>query len=256
MSQRNLKGKVAIVIRASSEIGRAVALRLSRDGAAIVAHYASETDMTDELVAEIGRAGGQAMALWADVSTAEGAQQIFNDAIGHFGKVDILINDAVIIIRSLLADTKEEEFDRVKAVHNCTNGTIRICEEAARHLADGGRIITFSCPHHAVFNPLFHAQLDHDRAIGQINHVLMKELGPRGITLNTVLPETTDDEMFRPHVMKARKQSMSKLEIMGQPPALYDVAEAVAHLVAADAQWLTGQRIRANWSVQAEQDGR
>ena len=257
MPERNLKGKVAIIIGATSAIGRAVALTLSRSGAAVVLH--DPTDSPEGLVAEVEHAGGQALAVQADLSKAEEVQRLFQETIAHFGKVDILVNDSRAILETTLADTKEGEFERVKAIKECSNATVYVCEQAARHLADGGRIINFCSSLGSVFDATFHAEMEYDRAIRQIHHILSKELGPRRITLNTVSPGSTDDEVFEKASEKMlgrfrrsgteeekQKEKTAEMERLAQPQAF---ANVVAHLVADEAYWLTGQTIRANWAM-------
>ncbi len=137
-----LQGKVAIVTGASRGIGRAIALRLGRDGAAVVVNYANRADEAQAVVDNLVKAGGRALAVKADVSKVAEVKNLFDAALSHFGGLDILVNNAGVILYKLLADTTEEEFDRLFAIN--VKGTYFACQQAAKQMADGGRIINFS----------------------------------------------------------------------------------------------------------------
>ena len=194
MAQQSLSGKVAIVTGSSRGIGRAVALRLARDGAAVVVNYAGGAAAAGEVVAEIEKAGGRALAVKADVSKVADVTRLFDEAIGRFGKVDVLVNNAGLILYKLLADTTEEEFDRLFAVN--VKGTYFACQQAAKRMADGGRVVNFSSSTTSLMLPTYSAYVGTKGAVEQITHVFAKEMGPRGITVNCVSPGPTDTELF------------------------------------------------------------
>jgi 3-oxoacyl-[acyl-carrier protein] reductase len=244
MPPQNLQGQVAIVTGASRGIGRAVALRLARDGATVVVNYAANATLAEQVVAEIEKAGGRALAVQADVSQVPQVQRLFDEAIGHFGKLDILINNAGIIVYKPLVDVSEEEFDRVMAIN--AKGTFFACQQAARRMADGGRIINFSTSLTGLMLPTYSAYVASKGAVEQITRVLAKELGPKRITVNVVSPGTTDTELFSQGKTEQQKQSMAKLAALGRLGQPGDIADVVALLVSEDAHWITGQNIRPN----------
>src|SRR4051812_3529815 len=94
MATGTLEGKVALITGASRGIGRAVALRLARDGAAVVVNYAGDAEAAGRVVAEVESLGGRARAVRADVGVVADVARLFDEAIGHFGTLDILVNNA------------------------------------------------------------------------------------------------------------------------------------------------------------------
>ena len=136
MADKRLEGKVAIVTGASRGIGRAVALRLSRDGAGVVVNYVGRAALAGEVVKQIEQAGGQAIAVQADVSQVPQIKRLFDEAIRRFGRLDILINNAGVILYKTLEETSEEEFDRLFAIN--VKGTFFACHgERGVARADG-----------------------------------------------------------------------------------------------------------------------
>ena len=244
MPQKNLDGKVALVTGASRGIGRAIALRLARDGAAVVVNYVAQVADAAHVVADIEKAGGRALAVQADVGKVPDIARLFDATIQHFGKLDILVNNAGTILHKLLADTSEEEFDHIMATN--AKGTYFACQQAARRMADGGRIVNLSSSLTALMLPNFTAYVASKGAIEQITHVLAKELGQRGITVNVVSPGTTDTELLGRNRTEEQNRQYAQLAALGRLGQPADIADVVAMLVSDDGHWITGQNIRAN----------
>src|SRR5208283_1327147 len=125
--QMRLDGKVALVTGASRGIGRAIAVRLGRDGAAVVVNYSGNHKAASETVATIEAASGRAVAVQGDVGKLGDIQRLFDAAFEHFGKLDILVNNAGIMFNKPVADVTEEEYDRIFAVNvkGTLNETLR-----------------------------------------------------------------------------------------------------------------------------------
>src|SRR3954452_12981067 len=189
MGTGTLDGRVALVTGASRGIGRAIALRLARDGAAVVVNYAGNAEAARGVVAEVEALGGRAVAVQADVGRVADVARLFDEAIGHFGRLDILVNNAGTILYKPLAEVTEEEFDRIFAVN--VKGTYFACQQAARRMAAGGRIVTFSSSPTALVLPTYPAYGANRGPVEQLSHVLAKEPGPRGIPVNVVSPGPT-----------------------------------------------------------------
>ena len=145
-------------------------------------------------------------------------ERLFDETFRHFGRLDILVNNAGIMFNKPLAEVTEEEFDRIFAVN--VKGTFFACQQAARRMADGGRIINFSSSTTAMMLPTYGAYVATKGAVEQMSHVLAKELGPRGITVNVVSPGPTDTELFgqgKTEQDKQRFAQMAALGRLGQP---------------------------------------
>jgi len=239
-----LKGKVALVTGASRGIGRAIAERLAHDGAAVAVNYGSNAGEARKVVAAIEAAGGRAFAIQADVGRVPEIVRLFDETLGHFGKIDILVNNAGVMIIKPVADTTEAEFDRIFAIN--VKGTFFACQQAATRLSDGGRIINLSSSTTARMMPAYGAYVATKGAVEQLTRAMAKELGPRGITINTVSPGPTETELFldgkTPEQIRQAGQ-MSAFGRLGKPP---EIADAVAFLASDAARWISGQNLRVN----------
>jgi 3-oxoacyl-[acyl-carrier protein] reductase len=240
----NLKGKIALVTGASRGIGRAIAEKLAESGAAVIVNYANNAGEAQKVVAGIQAAGGSAMAMQADIGRVPEIVRLFDESIAHFGKLDILVNNAGIMFAKPVSVTTEAEFDRIFAIN--VKGTFFACQQAATRLADGGRIINFSSSVTARFMPTYGAYAATKGAVEQLTRSLAKELGPRGITINTVSPGPTETEMFTTGKTPEQIAFFAKqtaFDRLGQPK---EIAEVVAFLASEAASWISGQNIRAN----------
>jgi 3-oxoacyl-[acyl-carrier protein] reductase len=240
----NLKGKVAIVTGASRGIGRAIAQRLAKDGAIVIVNYAGSEQQAREVVVDIEGTGAQAIAVRADVSKVSDVVRLFDATFERFGRLNILVNNAGVIVYKLLADMTEEEFDRIFAVN--VKGTFFTCQQAAKRMADGGRIINLSSSATAMMLPKYTAYVATKGAVEQLTHILAKELGHRKITVNGVSPGPTDTELFSEGKTEEEKQRLIQLTALGRLGQPQDIADVVAMLCSDDAHWITGQNVRAN----------
>ena len=134
--------KVAVVTGASGGIGRAVALRLARDGVAVVVHYSGNAAKAEETIAEIKGGGGRAIAVQANVAIVADVEHLFQTAVDTFGAIDVVVNCAGIMPLVRIADGDMEVFDQVIATN--LRGAFIVLGQAARHVAPGGLIIVFS----------------------------------------------------------------------------------------------------------------
>ena len=134
-----LNGKVALVTGASKGIGAAIAKSLAAEGASVVVNYASSKAGADAIVAEIGAAGGKAVAVRGDVSKAADAQAIVNAAIERFGRLDILVNNSGVYAFSPLEEITEEHFHKHFNVN--VLGLLLTTQAAVKHLGEGSSII-------------------------------------------------------------------------------------------------------------------
>jgi 3-oxoacyl-[acyl-carrier protein] reductase len=245
-----LTGKVAIVTGASRGIGRAIAERFAQDGAAVVVNYSQSADQAKEVVTTVESRGGQAVAIQADMSRVPEIRRLFQETSTRFGHVDILVNNAARFVYNPIAETTEEEFDRVFALN--TRGAFFAMQEAARVLPDRGRIINISTGGTTVGMPCLGVYLGSKSALEEFTLVLANELGPRGITVNTVLAGVTETQMlddlfqFWPPEVRTMLIQRTPMGRLGQPR---EVADVVAFLASEDARWVTGQSIRADGGI-------
>jgi 3-oxoacyl-[acyl-carrier protein] reductase len=241
----SLQGKVAIITGSSRGIGRAIAERLGRDGANVVITYAGNRDKAQEVVRAIEAAGSQAIAIQLDVRNLEEVRALFEKTIEYFGKVDILVNNAAG--KNIFKPTSEMSEDEYNSMFDITRGVYFTLGQAAHHLADGGRIVSISTSGTAMAIPAGGAYAGCKAAIEHFSAALAKEVGTRGITVNTVSPGVTDtDGLVLDQEQVNQLIAQTPLGRLGHPD---DVASAVAMLVSDDAHWVTGQSLRANGGI-------
>jgi 3-oxoacyl-[acyl-carrier protein] reductase len=234
----------AIVTGASGGIGRAVARRLTKDGFAIAVHYVGKPDKAQEVVAEIKAAGGQAIAIQADVAKAADVEGLFKQTLEAFGRIDVVVNCAGIMPLLPIADGDLETFDKVIATN--LRGTFLVLGQAARHLSGGGRIIAFSSGVIAKGTPTYGPYIASKAGVEGLVHVLANELRGRNITVNAVAPGPVATELFLGGKTEVQIEQFSKvplLERMGQPE---DIANVVSFLAGPDGGWINAQVLHAN----------
>jgi 3-oxoacyl-[acyl-carrier protein] reductase len=142
MTNGKLSGKVALVTGSSRGIGKAIALCLGQDGANVVVTYAGNKDKAEEVVSTIEANGAKAIAIQVDMRNLDDVRNLFQKTLDHFGKLDILVNNAAgKNIFKPTADMTEAEYD---SMFDITRGVYFALQQAAHHLADGGRIVNLS----------------------------------------------------------------------------------------------------------------
>jgi 3-oxoacyl-[acyl-carrier protein] reductase len=236
--------KTAIVTGSSRGIGRAVAIRLARDGFAVVVNYAGNAAKGEEVVAEIKAAGGQAIAVQADVANVADVERLFNEALETFRRVDVVVNSAGIMPLLPIAEGDIELFDKVIATN--LRGAFVVLAQAARHVSAGGRIIAFSSSVIAKSFPTYGPYIASKAGVEGLVHVLANELRGRNITVNGVAPGPIATELFLEGKTEAQIEEFRKippLERLGQPE---DIANVVSFLAGPDGGWVNSQVLRAN----------
>ena len=243
----SLQGKHALVTGGSRGIGRAIAERLARDGAAVVLTYAGDHAAAKDTVAGIEHRGGKATAVHApfgEHGDAERLWRAYDEATGRAG-VDIVVNNAGIGRSSDISTLTEDEFDRVFAVN--VRAPFFVAQGALSRLRDHGRVINISSGVSRIAMPEIIAYGATKGALDNLTLNLAKALGPRGITVNSVAPGIIDTDVnagwLRGNAEAEQwAASVSALGRIGQPE---DVAAVVAFLAGEDGRWVSGRVVDA-----------
>ncbi|MGF1524625.1 MAG: glucose 1-dehydrogenase [Leptolyngbyaceae cyanobacterium] len=238
-----LNDKVAIVTGASGGIGGAIAERLGKEGATVIVNYAHSADDAEEVVAKIEQADGKAIAIQADMTNTDAVHRLFQEVSDRCGSLDILINNAGVAVRGKIAEVTEADYEKIFSVN--VKGVLFGLQAATQHMRDGGRIVTVSSSVTVYPSPGLAVYAASKAAARMFTEVLAKEIGDRGITVNSVMPGPTIPGMFDNADEETRQHaaSLSPFNRLGTPQ---DIADVVAFLVSAEARWITGQHILAN----------
>jgi len=239
-----LNEKVILITGASRGIGATIARRLASAGAKVIVNYAGGKEPAEKLVEEIKSAGGNAIALQADVSQPDQVKNLFDAAIAYYGRIDVLVNNAGILFNTLIKDTKDEDFSRIFDIN--VKGTFNTMREAATRLADNGSVINFSTSVNRLMLPTYGPYVATKAAVESLSRVFSKEVGARGINVNIVSPGPTNTELFtkgKSQELIDRLASLSAFNRIGEPE---DIAKVVEFLASDDAKWISAQNIGVN----------
>ena len=240
-------GRIAIVTGASRGIGAAVAERLARDGMAVAVNYAGGTVQAEALVEKITAAGGRAMAAKADVSDPAAVAAMFDAVTAAFGGVDVLVNNAGVMRLKPVAEADDALFDRHVAIN--LKGTFNGMREAARRMRDGGRIVSFSSSVVGLYQPTYAIYAATKAGVEAMSHILAKELGKRGITVNVVAPGPVATGLFLDDKTEEQVEGVKRMIPLGRLGEPEDIARVVSFLAGPDGGWVNGQVLRANGGV-------
>ena len=190
-----LDGKVALVTGSGRGIGATMATELAKRGAKVVVNYANSSEAANEIVKEIKTNGGDAIAIQADVGNVSETIKMFDQAVEHYGQLDIVCSNSGVVSFGHVKDVTEEEFDRVFRIN--TRGQFFVAREAYKHLSVGGRIILMGSitgqakgvPKHAVYS-------GSKGAIETFVRCMAIDCGDKKITVNCVAPGGIKTDMY------------------------------------------------------------
>jgi 3-oxoacyl-[acyl-carrier protein] reductase len=236
--------RVAIVTGASRGIGRAIALRLAKDGFSVVINYAGNESSASAVAREIADGGGRACTVQANVAVAADVERLYASAQREFGQIDVVVNSAGVMSVTQIAQGNVDAFDQMIATN--LRGTYLMMSQAAQVLPNGGRFIAFSSSVLAKNFPGYGAYIASKAGVEGLVRVFANELRGRNVTVNAVAPGPIATEMFLNGKSPELIDQIAKqapLERLGEPD---EIANVVSFLSGPEGRWVNAQVVRVN----------
>jgi 3-oxoacyl-[acyl-carrier protein] reductase len=241
----NLSGKTALVTGASRGIGRATALALAEAGARVIVHYSTAEKEADAVIAAIRHKGGRAEKVNADLALKDGPHQLAERVRVAAGeRLDILVANAGISLRSPIEETKVEDFDRLFAVN--VRAPYFLVQQLLPILREGSSVIFVSSLAARATVGNISAYSATKGAIDTLVRYFAAALGPKGIRVNAVAPGVVDTDISSFTKTEAGREvtlGMQALKRIAQPD---DIGDVVAFLASSAARWITGDTVRVD----------
>lgn len=237
-----LAGKVALVTGSSQGIGRGIATRFAQEGADVVINYNRTPGGAQEVLSEVEAAGRRGLIVQADIGNVNEIRKLITTAVEHFDHLDILVNNAGVETHAPFWEVKEEDYDKVlninlKGVFFATQAMVQYLMQTKRQ----GKVINISSVHEELPFPNFTAYCASKGGLKMFTRNLAVELGPLGITINSIAPGAIET----PINAKLLNDPKKLHSLLGQIPLARlgkpkDVAGIAVFLASDDADYVTG----------------
>jgi glucose 1-dehydrogenase len=237
-----LQGKTAIVTGAGSGIGQAIAVAFAVEGASVVVDYVGDASLAAETTAKIGAAGGKSLAIAADVSVPDQVNNLIQQTVAAFGRLDIFVNNAGIEKKFAFVDYPIDEFHKVMAVN--LTGPFLCSQAAAKQMiaqGEGGRIINISSVHEDLPMPTNAPYCASKGGLRMLMRTIAVELAPHQITVNNIGPGAIYTPIDKDVESDAKLNDQILAEIpLGRWGKPEEVAQLAVFLASDDAAYITG----------------
>lgn len=239
-------GKVAIITGSARNMGRAFAEALAASGADIVVHHNSAGSKADaeETAKRVRERGPRAIVVDGDLAQVAAVKRLFEETTKAFGRIDIVINNAGVIVKKPVVEITEEDFDRSFGIN--ARAAFFVMQEAARRISDNGRIINLGTTLLAALTPFYGVYAGSKAPLEDFSRALAKEIGGRGVTVNTIAPGPIDTPFFHGQETPQSVAYSTQASVAKRLGAVSDIVPIVEFLASARSQWITAQTLFAN----------
>ncbi|HJW10961.1 MAG TPA: SDR family oxidoreductase, partial [Albitalea sp.] len=239
-------GKGAIVTGARDNMGRAFAVALARMGANVVVHHHTPSSLSAarETAKLVEAEGVKAVIVDGDLGDVANVKRLYDAAQSNFGSIDVVVNNAGYIVKKPFAELTDEDFELSVAVN--TRGLFYSMREAARRIANNGRIINIGTSLLAGAAPGYTAYAGTKAAVEEFTRILAKEIGERGVTVNVVAPGPVDTPFYHGQETPQSVAYAKSLSVAKRLGEVQDIVPLVEWLASPGSQWVTGQTLWIN----------
>jgi len=245
MSKIDLKDKVVVIAGGAKNLGGLISRDMAKHQTKIVVHYHSDKTKNDakETVKAVNDAGGEAITVQSDLTKVENVKKLFETAKEKFGRVDVAINTAGMVLKKPFVETSEEEYDVMFGVNS--KAAYFFIQEAGKHLEDNGKIITILTSLLGAFTGFYSTYAGAKAPVEHFTRAAAKEFGERGISVTAVAPGPMDTPFFYGQEGEDAVAYHKSASALGGLTQIEDIVPIVTFL-ATDGWWITGQTIFAN----------
>lgn len=246
LAGKPLQGKVAIVTAARNNQGRAYAIALARLGADVVLHFhrAETKEQNDETVRLVREQGVRVATVIGDMADSCIARAVFDTAQNSFGKVDIVVNTVGYIVKKAFAQLTEADYERSERAN--VKALFHVFQQSAQRLAENGRLIHIGTSLTAGSAPGYALYAGTKAPCEEFTRMVAREVGKRGITVNTIAPGPLDNTFFHAAETPESARFAANLAIVGRLGKEGDITPLVTFLAMPESQWVTGQTLWVN----------
>ncbi len=246
MKERELEGKVAVVTGSARNMGRAFAVAFATSGANVVVHHhgagaKADAEETARLVRE---QGVKALVFEGDLASVAIVRRMFDDTMKAFGRVDIVVNNAGLIVKKPFVEITEEDFDRSFGIN--TKAVFFVMQEAARRISDGGRIINMGTTLLGATTQFYGVYAGSKAPLEDFTRALAREIGARGVTVNTVAPGPVDTPFYHGQENAQAVAYATQASVAKRLGTIEDIIPVVEFLASPRSQWVTAQTLFVN----------
>ncbi|KAF9954324.1 hypothetical protein BGZ72_004670 [Mortierella alpina] len=246
---QDMIGKVAFITGSAKNMGKQFALALARRGCDVVIHHRKDGAEAEKTAQEIQALGRKALIIQGELTSVPAIEQIFKQIMSTFGHIDIVVNNAGVVLKKPMTQISEAEYDQVFSIN--AKVPFFIMKECAKHMADNGRVINIGTTLLAITTGEYSAYAGSKAPLEDFTRAMAKEVGARGITVNTIAPGPIDTPFFYGQETKESTALFASLSVAGRLGDVKDVVPVVEFIASPASQWITAQTLFVNGGVTA-----